>query len=119
MAMLARALETRFIGSVVEELRTERPDLTAELSDEDLRLRASAGIELARRLGAGTDSATRTIIETTLAFGPRFDRHPFIARLLRGSSRPIDERVSALRFEVPDVVWEETAVLVGKDPWRP
>ena len=111
MAVFERQLEDRFVAELESGLRSDHPEAVADLSDAVVRDRIERALAQARARGVGAGAALHVFVVMALVFGPRFDRHPVVARLLDDASRSVDDRVDALVLELSDRVWDELAIL--------
>jgi len=101
----------------MDYIRAELADTVMRVPAEVLRRRVEQGFARARSYGIEADTAIQSFIGMMFEFGPHFDRHPIVARLLRNHRLPPDDRIYALVFELSDRIWDEMAILSGNDRW--
>jgi hypothetical protein len=117
MAVFARHMEERLASETIAYLFQDHPDLVEDLPEAILRRRVDQGLRQAREYGFHFDQTLQAFVALMFEFGPHFDRHPVVAKLLRDPDRPADERLDALDVEASDRVWEEIAILSAGDSW--
>jgi hypothetical protein len=117
MDAFQRKLDERLVRELSSILRSDRPDLTAGLAEDTLRHRVSRGVDRGRSHGLTEEGSLLAFVTMMLQFGPRFDEHPRIARVLSEARPAPDALMAVLTLLVPDRVWEELAILARGYGW--
>ncbi len=117
MEVFQQYLDQRLVGETMSYLRAEQPGSVMGVPEMVLRRRVERGLMRARQYGMRADTSIQALIGMMFEFGPHFDRHPVVAKLLRNERLQPDDRTYALVFEISDRVWEEMSILSGDDRW--
>lgn len=107
-------------GLVDHALRFLRDELTPDVSDipdDVLRTRIEWTLQRARSLGIDGGMGLQIFLALTFGVGPYFDRHPVVKKIVRDSTRPVNERMAAIFNDLSNRTWEEMAILAGAGEW--
>ena len=107
----------RFVKATVEFLLSEHADAVEHLTAQELTAQAGHALARARGLGMRTDVALQGFTALMFEFGPQFDRHPAVRRVLGDTTIPPDYFLDALVQELPRRVWDELAILASDEGW--
>ncbi|WNG62309.1 hypothetical protein F0U59_52150 [Archangium gephyra] len=109
--------ESSFVAFVANHIQEESPDLVLGLPFDSLRDMVVAGLERARGHGLRTPENLTAFVSIMFEIAPNFDEHPAIAKVLRDSSIPIDERMDALFTKLPPSAWEQAERCYDPEAW--
>ena len=114
MAAFQRAQDEVLAEQIIDILRAENYEL-ADTPATLLRTRVAKALARGRGYGIQADTAIQSFVALTFQFGPHFDRHHVVARILNDRRLPPDGRIYAIIFDLSDRVWEEMAILSAPD----
>jgi hypothetical protein len=94
---------------IVDHLCEEQAEALAELSDAEIRRRASLGIARAHANGFEFPEPITAFVTLMFLVAPDFDSHPEIARVLADTKAPPAERLKRLFSATEEEHWEQAA----------
>jgi hypothetical protein len=103
---------------MMQTLRSDYPQQTADVSDPEILNRIRTGIIKAQSYGFEQESSALAFVTILFVVGPSFYEHPVIALHLNDVKVPPDIRMQVLANCISDEVWREAAVLTSSDARR-
>lgn len=118
LAVLEAQVRDGLAGRVAAFLRAERPDAVDGLDEETLLERATIGLSRGWARGMRADVPLVCFAAMFVSFGPGFDRHSTVARVLADGAITPDDLVDGLLDRLPHLVWDELEILGAAAEWN-
>jgi hypothetical protein len=118
MAEFSKQMWADFIGTASSELIQECNEYLEGLSDDEQRRRASWALNRGRAHGLTQSEILMMFASCTLTYGPAFDRHPWILKMLSHQDLAPDLRWCRLIDSTPANIWAELNLLATDLDWR-
>ena len=117
---LIKGSDEEFIEFLVEHVREEFPEKTAERDDETLRAMVKGGVARAESHGLTTAEDQTAFVSIMFEIAPNFDEQPQIKMVLDDENFAPEARIERLWSPlVPEEAWEEAEKNYSEKAWFP
>lgn len=111
--------EEEFVDLIIEHLKTESPELVANLPDVSFREMIANGLAKARSYGLNIDEHLIGFVSIMFTIAPNFDENAEIHKVLTDQSIAVDDRFKALFEKTLDHAWEDAEANYETLAWYP
>lgn len=108
----------RFAADLAGYVRTNFPEKTDGIRDDDLQRLIATGIARAEGYNMSSQSALAAFVVLTFAAAPDFDQHPRIEQILTDERFQPDHRIDLFQVYMTEGDWHEITSQVDGDAWR-